>query len=174
MARLHATIVDPRADRLAAALKHAGVGTHTYAQLVAIDAAAGDALNAPRFALTPEWIEIVMRPAYADTVWRQLTRVGLTGYNTPSRRGSTATITVEVAVVERTQTFHFKGGIRVILRHRTPIKSTRATIDAAVLSVHGTSDPTEHPRDVLAGLADRLRCIAAEIDDVLDQVEPTR
>lgn len=172
MARLHATVIGPCIERLAAVLKRAGVGTHTYAQLATLDAV--DAPNVSRFVLTPEWIEIVMRPAYADTVWRQLTRVGLTGYNTPSRRGSTATITVEVAVVERTQTFHFKGGIRVILRHRTPIKPTRATIDAAVLSVHGTSDPTEHPRDVLAGLADRLRCIAAEIDDVLDQVEPTR
>lgn len=175
MARLHATVVDPRAERLAAALKRAGVGTHTYAQLVALDTVVLDAPSAPRFALTPEWIEIVMRPAYADQVWRRLHRDGLTGYNTPSRRGSTAAITVEAAVVERAQTFNLRDvGVRVILRHRTSTKPTCATIDAAVLSVYGTSDPTEHPRVVLAGLADRLRRIATAIDAVVDQVEPPR
>ena len=173
MARLHATVIGPCIERLAAVLKRAGVGTHTYAQLATLDAV--DAPNVSRFVLTPEWIEIVMRPAYADGVWKQLVRVGLTGYNTPSRRGSTATITVEAAVVERTQTFNLRDvDVRVILRYRTSTKPARATIDAAVLSVYGASDPAERPRDVLAGLADRLRCIAAEIDDVLDQVEPTR
>lgn len=175
MGRLHATAVDPRAERLAAALKHAGVGTHTYAQLVALDAVADAGPSTSRFVLTSEWIEIVMRPAYADRVWRQLRRVGLTGYNTPSRRGSTATITVEPVAVERAQTFNLKDvGVRVILRHRTPTKPTRAAIDAAVLSVHGTSDLTEHPRVVLAGLAERLRRVAAAIDAVVDQAEPPR
>lgn len=175
MGRLHATVVDPRAERLAAALKRAGVGTHTYAQLSALDTAALDVPSASRFVLTSEWIEIVMRPAYADQVWRRLHRDGLTGYNTPSRRGSIATITVEPITVERAQTFNLRDvDVRVILRYQTPTKPTRATIDAAVLSVHGTSDPTEHPRVVLAGLAERLRRIAAAIDAVVDQAEPPR
>ena len=169
MSRIHASIIDPRADRCAGVLKRLGAGTYTYAQLVEQD------IDSGLDKLTPEWIEIVMRPAYADKVWRRLHRDGLTGYNTPSRRGSIATITVEPIAVERAQTFNLRDvDVRVILRHRTSTKPTRATIDASVLSVHGTPDPTEHPRGVLAGLADRLRRVAAAIDAVVYQVEPPR